>query len=74
LFRGRYQDVILVLSFLLGAVLKGGNAVAGLFVIKPFALVFESVAAITDAEAGSFIVLPFSHIDLGHVRLKNLFS
>jgi len=73
LFRGGDEDVVLVFALLLGAVLEGGDTVAGLFVVEPLSLVLESVAAIADAESRPLVVLPLAHVDLRHVGLQNLF-
>ncbi len=50
----------------------GGDTIAVLPVVVPLPLVFEAVAPFANAEAAPLVVLPLSHVGLGHVGVKLL--
>ena len=64
LFLGGDEDVILVLSLLLGTVPKRGDTVAILLIREPLALVSQSVRTFADAEPGALVILPLPHVRL----------
>lgn len=60
------EDVVLVLALLLGVVAECRHAVAVLAIVKPLALVAQTVAALGDAEARALVVLPLAKVCLGY--------
>ena len=65
------ENVVLILSLLPGPVLEGGDAVAVLSVVEPLSLVLEPVRALANAEPAALVVLPLSHVRLGHVGVQH---